>query len=147
MQSRPWLRRWAPTILGAAAIWALSTEIFSDVNTGRVIYPVLSWLFPHISTRTMIFCHKIIRKLAHVTVYFFFSMLALHSIRGEKKGWRWQWALMAVAIAAVYAVVDEIHQTFVPMRHGAVRDVLLDICGATAAQAVLWWHHRDREQA
>lgn len=37
--------------------------------------------------------------------------------------------LIALIITLLYAVIDEIHQTFVPTREGTVRDVLIDSIG------------------
>lgn len=41
-------------------------------------------------------------------------------------------ALLAVAIAALYGVSDEVHQMFVPGRSPDVRDWLADLAGALA---------------
>jgi VanZ family protein len=146
MVNRNWIRRWGPVLLGAIAIWILSTEIFSDEHTGRVIVPVLHWLFPWMSPRMLHRGHTAIRKLAHVTVYFGFGVVLLRAIRGDRKGWEWWWAFAAIALAAGYAALDEIHQAFTPTRHPSVRDVMLDVCGALAAQLVLYTHERWREK-
>ena len=146
MSKAHWLRRWGPSIAGAIAIWFLSTQAFSDIQTGRVILPALAWLFPWMSPRTLVFCHKAIRKLAHVSVYFGFGVLLLQAIRGDRKGWHGTWAVAAFAIAVGYAVLDEFHQSFVPFRHPSARDVFLDACGAFAAQIVVWWHSQMREK-
>ena len=36
---------------------------------------------------------------------------------------------MPFIISLVFAVIDEIHQTFVPTREGTIRDVLIDAMG------------------
>jgi len=141
-----WVGRWGPVILGAAAIWVLSTDLFSDQHTGRVILPMLHWLFPGMNGRMLHLGHQAIRKLAHLTVYFAFGVFLLRAIRGERKGWEWWWAFAAIGLAAGYAAVDEIHQAFTATRHPSVRDVLLDVCGAFAAQLALWTLERWREK-
>jgi hypothetical protein len=56
-------------------------------------------------------------------------------------------AIAAVA-AALYAVSDEWHQTFVPGRGGTATDVAIDCCGiALAAWAVLGFSQRRRRLA
>jgi VanZ family protein len=140
-----WLRRWGPVVVAAAVIWCLSTEAFSDKQTGRVILPILAWLFPWMSPRTLHRGHVAIRKLAHVGVYFAFGLLLLRAIRGEHRNWRWAWAGLAIAIAVGYAVLDEFHQSFVPVRHPSARDVMLDALGAVIAQVALWMRSRARE--
>jgi len=137
-----WLRRWGPVILGGIAIWVFSTEWFTDVQTGRIVIPVLHWLFPWMTPRMLVLGHKGVRKLAHVCVYFTFGLLLLRALRGQEQGWRWRWAIAAVCIAAAYAALDEFHQTFVPLRQPSVRDVCLDAFGAVAAQLTLWWRSR-----
>ncbi|MGD1992364.1 MAG: VanZ family protein [Anaerolineae bacterium] len=44
--------------------------------------------------------------------------------------------LLSLALALVYAGSDEIHQAFVPGRHPAVTDVLIDGVGAATALAL-----------
>jgi hypothetical protein len=141
-----WVRRWGPTVVGAAALWFLSTHVFSDENTGRVIVPLLKWLFPWMSRLTVARCHRAARKLAHITVYFIFSGIVFRSIRDGRKGWQRSWAQWAFLAGVAYAVVDEIHQAFVPSRTAAVRDVLLDTFGALAAQVFIWWRRRKLER-
>jgi VanZ family protein len=146
MQIRNWFRRWGPVFAGALTIWILSTEAFSAAQTGRVIVPLLHWIFPWMSPRTLLLGHKAIRKLAHVCVYFVFGLLLLRAVRGEHEEWKWRWGVMAIALAAGYAVLDELHQSFVPLRHPSARDVMLDAFGAFAAQVVLWSRTRLRER-
>ena len=45
--------------------------------------------------------------------------------------------LPAAAIGIAYAVTDEVHQAFVPGRHGAVLDVLVDAVGVLLGVYVL----------
>ena len=85
--------------------------------------------------------HLFIRKMAHFTEYFIFSMFLFHGVRGKDRGWKLRWAIWAVVIAAGYASLDEFHQVFVPSRHASPWDALLDTTGAAVAQVVLWlWY-------
>ena len=70
----------------------------------------------------------VIRKGAHMTVYMilgFFSFASLWFIKNRKARY-----FSAVAVAAIYAISDEIHQMFVPGRSCEFRDVCIDTCGA-----------------
>ena len=128
--------------------WVLSTSYFSDQHTARFILPLLKWVFPHESMPSLLFWHKVIRKAAHVFVYFVLSLLLYRSVRGDRAGWQLRWALVAVTIAACYAFVDEGHQFFVPGRNVSLRDVLLDTCSAGLAQmAMLWFPRRPLTKA
>lgn len=44
---------------------------------------------------------------------------------------------IAFFIAVIFALSDEIHQTFVPTREGKVRDVIIDAIGVTFAWLLL----------
>jgi len=143
-----WLRRYWPVLAWAAAIWIFSTEGFSSSNTSRLILPVLHWLFPQVSAETLELIHFVIRKCAHLVEYFVFSLLVLHSIRGSRKGWQWRWGLIAIAVAAGYAAVDELHQAFEPTRGPSLSDVGLDTLGAALAQlCAAWWSLRHRSSS
>jgi VanZ family protein len=52
--------------------------------------------------------------------------------------WRWSEAGLALALAALYAAGDEIHQVFVPSRQCSIWDVLLDTTGAAIDLLCLW---------
>ena len=88
--------------------------------------------------------HLFIRKVAHVFVYFVFSILIFRGVRGANRGWKWKWALAALLIAAAYSATDEYHQLFVPGRGGSPKDVLLDSGGALLGQILAWpfWRRR-----
>lgn len=134
------LRCWLPAISMAILISAFSTHYFSSEQTGRVIYPILKWLFPSANHRTLYLMHVGIRKLAHVTEFGIFSITVFHGVRGNRSGWRWSWAILTLLIAVAYAGLDEWHQSFVPMREARVRDVMIDATGALIAQFAVWMY-------
>jgi VanZ family protein len=145
-----WLKRWLPALIWAVVIWVLSTSVFGDAHTSRFILPLLHWLFPALPQGELLSWHHVIRKVAHVAVYFVFSLLISRAVRLGHPGSRWRFALVAVALVAAYATVDEIHQSFVPGRTAAVEDVALDVVGGAAAQVVagllaFWWGGRRRD--
>jgi VanZ family protein len=134
----PWLKRWWPAIVWAIAISGFSTGAFTSENTSRIIIPVLHFLFPHASSDTLAFLHHIIRKCAHFTEYFIFSLLVLRGFRAGEKGTRLRWAVLTLLIVAGYASLDEFHQSFVPGRTPAVTDVVIDTTGGATAQLAAW---------
>lgn len=136
-----WLRAWWPALLWAGVIFTLSTDTFSAANTGSIIEPILRFLFRSLSRHQIHEIHYFIRKTAHFTEYFIFYVLLFRSIRGERHGWRWTWALAALSIAAGYSALDEIHQAFVISRTASPWDSLLDSAGAFVAALLsfLWF--------
>lgn len=141
------LLRWWPVLAWAALIFTFSTSWFTSENTGRIIEPVFQWLLPRASLVTIELLHAIVRKCAHLTEYFVFSLLVLRSLRDGRKRQTLKLALITIAIVAAYASTDEFHQSFVPGRTAAVTDVLIDTTGGAIAQVlVALWPSRARRQ-
>jgi len=134
------LKYWIPALLVAILISTFSTHYFSDEQTGRIILPILHWLFPRATQHTLHLMHIGIRKLAHVTEFGVFSTTVFRGVRAERIGWQASWALITLLIAAAYASLDELHQWFVPFRHATPRDVAIDTFGALLAQLIVWWY-------
>lgn len=74
--------------------------------------------------------HVVARKAAHVCAFAVVALLALRATGGRLQ-LAWVWAV-------AWAMVDEWHQTFVPGRGGAWRDVLIDAFGASWALWIAW---------
>jgi VanZ family protein len=132
------LKYWFPAILVAIVISIFSTRYFSGEQTARVIFPILRWLFPSASHHLLHLMHLGIRKAAHVIEFAVFSIAVFHGVRGERYGWRLNWAVLTLLIAVAYAGLDEWHQSFVPLREPRFRDVLIDSTGALFAQVFVW---------
>ena len=75
----------------------------------------------------------IVRKLAHVALFFTLAFFALKVVRH----WRWEY-LAAWAFAAVYGMTDEWHQLYVPGRSGKMGDVIIDAAGALVLIAIVY---------
>jgi VanZ family protein len=136
------LRFWAPVLLWMAVIFWMSTAAFSSENTSLIIEPILRFLDPVLSPHQTNLIHDVIRKLGHVTEYFVLGILLFRAFRGsstEKK--MWQWALLSVAVTALYAASDELHQSFVTTRTPSVLDVGIDTAAGMLAQAagMVWY--------
>lgn len=74
----------------------------------------------------------VLRKLAHITV---FGALWLAIARATD----WRRPLLSTVIAVLYAISDEVHQTFVNDRYGSPFDVAIDTLGMGFA-ALAWVH-------
>jgi VanZ family protein len=144
------LSYWIPAICVAVLISVFSTHYFSGEETARFIIPFLRRIFPAASPHALSLMHIGIRKMAHITEFAVLSTAVFHGVRGERFGWRWQWALITLIIAVSYAGFDEWHQSFVPAREPRFRDVLIDSTGALLAQALVWVYaklHRNSVQS
>jgi VanZ family protein len=77
----------------------------------------------------------ILRKCAHMTEYGLLWWLCWRALGFRHRG-------AAVAIALTYAASDELHQHFVPTRHGTPVDVAIDAAGIAIAVALVEWRRR-----
>ena len=130
------VRRWLPALAWAGLISLFSTGWFTGDRTGALLLPLLATIFPHAGPEELKAWHMFIRKLAHFTEYLVLSVLLYQALRRRRR-WELRAALGALAIAAGYSVIDELHQTFVMGRTGAASDSLVDVVGATAGQVVI----------
>jgi VanZ family protein len=106
LSRRLWL--WAPVVLWAAVIFALSAV--PDLGTG-----LGTW-------------DTILRKCAHATEYAILAILLYRAIARE---------LPAFLIGLAYAISDEVHQAFVQGRHASPFDVSMDAAGLVLGLLVL----------
>lgn len=104
------LSRYAPPLAVMTLIFALSAT--PDLSSGLGAWDTL------------------LRKLAHVTI---FGVLWLTLARAAY----WRRPILATVVAVLYAISDEVHQTFVEGRHGSPVDVAIDSAGI--ALALLAW--------
>jgi VanZ family protein len=103
--------RWCAVILWAAVIFTLSS------------IPSLELSF-------------MLRKFAHMGVYAVLTVLLFLALHTHTK--RKQTALvLAALLAGCYGLSDEWHQTFVAGRHGAFRDVGIDVMGIAGSYALV----------
>ena len=79
-----------------------------------------------------------IRHVAHVLAFGVLAVLLLRGLTSRaEEPWTWRQAALAVALATLYGVTDEIHQTYVPLRTGHLVDVGWDLLGAAAGVTLL----------
>jgi VanZ family protein len=74
-------------------------------------------------------------KLGHMAIFGVLALLLWRALALTTKLRRpWAWAL---ALTVLYAITDELHQSFVPGRDPSPRDVAIDAAGALIAVAIL----------
>ena len=115
--------RWIPPLAWTALIAWLSTDQWSGSNTRTRIIPLLGAVLPWATPETLEALHWMVRKAAHVTEYGVLALLWGTALGG----WR-----RALALSALTALVDELHQTTTLSRGGSAADVLLDAASAGA---------------
>ena len=116
--TRPLISRldpWVPPIALMALIFALSAQ--PDLNSGLGTIDLIG------------------RKLIHATEYGLLCFLwwrALRTVATPRAA-----IVLALGIAIGYAGTDEFHQHYVPGRHAAPLDVVIDAVGAGIAAVLL----------
>ncbi len=144
------LRYWLPLLIWMGVIFSASADTHSTQRSSRLIEPFLRWLWPDVSPEQVEAVRWVVRKAAHLTEYAILAWLwwrALRRpVRGDARPWSWRIAGLALAAVVIYAATDEWHQSFVPNRTGAVRDVFIDTAGGMAGLGVVWWLQQRRRK-
>lgn len=100
---------WGPAVLWMLLIFVLSSR-------------------PRISVAETPFINFAIFKFLHMVEYAILFFLILRATKYSSKTTRYIF-IYAFLIAVLYAISDEIHQSFVPTREGKMRDVFIDTAG------------------
>jgi VanZ family protein len=108
-------RLWLPVLLWAGLIFALSS--IPGLNTGLGIWDL------------------VLRKLAHAAE---FAILGALLARATAR------SVLALLLASLYAVTDEVHQAFVAGRVGSPIDWAIDTAGAAVGIGLYLWWRRHR---
>jgi len=98
-----------------------STDLLSAEHTSRFIGPFLRWFAPDISDATVASIQLVVRKAGHLSEYAILAALLYRALSRFAP---------AFLVAAVYAGLDEFHQSFVASRTASVWDVAIDCVGA-----------------
>jgi len=103
------LRQWLPVLAWAGVIFAFSSIPSLGTELG-------TW-------------DLLLRKVAHLAEYAVLGALLLRTVGIP---------VVALTISMLYAVSDEVHQTFVTGRHGSPVDIVIDTAGLVIGLAA--WH-------
>jgi VanZ family protein len=135
MNVHPFLKYWLPVLLWMVLIFISSTDLMSAEHTSRFIGPFLRWFAPDISEATIGSVQLAVRKCAHFTEYAILAVLVCRALRQSvlRTG---RIFVVSFFIAAVYAALDEFHQSFIASRTGSHWDVVIDCVGALAGLAL-----------
>jgi VanZ family protein len=125
-----------PVVLWLLSIFFFSTDLFSANQTGRIIIPILMFLFPTISYEQTDFWHLVIRKSGHVTEYAVLATLAYRCFKSEHISLS-DTRVRTILFVVVAALMDEWHQLFTAFRGASIMDVGYDCLGGVWALGLI----------
>jgi VanZ family protein len=137
------IKNWLPVVAWASLVFYFSTEQFSSLNTKETFGLLLSRLFPNMATEEIEPVHGTMRKLGHWGEYFILSMLFLSALQnetGERRKVRH--VIYTLIFVLLYAISDELHQSFVPSRTASFGDVTIDLLGGICGVVWTYWYRR-----
>lgn len=156
---RSWLQ-WLLWLL--VALWSGVAFLFSAQNandSGRLSEQVIRWLLSHFDRGFLAMSAKeqllrigewtfAVRKLAHFLLYTVLGLLVLGAFSAGPLS---RWALLeTLGLGGFLALLDEVHQSFVPGRSCELRDVAIDtsgvLLGALVLSLLLWLVKRRRQR-
>ena len=110
-------------IFGATVLYAIAIFLLSSTTSVPGEPPMLD--IPHFD------------KLSHVMLFGGFGLLLFHCgffiFKNDVKKDYW-----AFGVGICYAILDEVHQSFVPGRSASVGDVIADTIGIFIAFLIFW---------
>ncbi|HKO35788.1 MAG TPA: VanZ family protein [Pyrinomonadaceae bacterium] len=132
------LWRYGPLTLWAAAIFVFSSGLFSGSNTSSVLRPLVLWVYPNATDTGLAIVHGLVRKTSHFVEYAILALLAARAFRTSPRDFlRNHWFAVSLTFAALYALSDEFHQSFVSSRTASIYDCLIDTAGGLVALIIV----------
>ncbi len=125
----------------------LSSDRFSVEHTHGVVEETLARLLPATPEDTLSYINHLLRKLAHFLEYGLLGGLLFRAFRGASAvPWRRAWVVYSGLVLIAWAALDELRQTFSPVRHGALGDALLDASGGLFILLLISLYYRHRRE-
>jgi VanZ family protein len=147
---RDWdfLGSWLPPLFWCGAILAFSGGWGSANNTQIILNWLLSWFTPLSLTRVELL-HYFLRKTGHAVAYGFLYFLWFRAFWRYQGYPFWRAFLWSLALCLAVAGLDEGHQSLFTCRSSSIRDVALDMGGASLSAlitSIIWIPQAGRQQ-
>ena len=78
----------------------------------------------------------------HFFVFFLFHSFLLISIKGQKE-MRLTYTITAIILSITYAILDEIHQLYIPLRTASTGDILIDSLGIFLSAVIYYKYFKN----
>ena len=125
---------WTGTMMGIITMFSSQAGPQSNAVSGGLLTLLLDHL-PALTPEQIEFCHFLLRKCAHFTLYFLLGIGMMGCFLTTRLTVR-QAFLASCLCCALFAAGDEWHQYLSGTRTGSIKDVILDSSGALCSSAV-----------
>ncbi|MDO4967654.1 MAG: VanZ family protein [Candidatus Saccharibacteria bacterium] len=131
-------KTWYPVLLMMVIIFIFSSfpATQSDEQSGLIVN-TLTKVFPELGQVKPLV--TIIRKSAHFIEYAFLGFFSARAFKLSGHN-----PFHSIWLSALYAAMDEFHQTFISGRSGEFRDILVDTFGAGFGASIYFLTHRKK---
>jgi VanZ family protein len=117
-----------PSFNGQSTATVINKTVVANEVTNHVVSPSTGSLL------TLNELNILFRKSAHIFVFGVLAMLFFKCIEPRRYSY-----LMAGVLTVLYAIFDEWHQSFIPGRVAAIKDVMFDSFGAMVALFLVYF--------
>jgi VanZ family protein len=141
LRSREFLWYWLPPLAWCGVVLSLSGDLGSSQQTYGILKWLLSW-FPPLSSAQFNLIHFYVRKtVGHFGNYAFLYFLWFRALRGQVGYQPGRALLCSLGFCLGLALLDEGHQALFASRTSSLRDVALDLGGASTAALItsIFW--------
>jgi len=121
-----------------------------DLGSGKNTLGIIKWFFPWFVALTpaqLDLANFYLRKTGHFLAYGLMYFLWFRAFRGHADYGPWRACLWSLGCCLFYASMDEGRQWFYPSRGASIRDVMLDMSGASLVALITGAVWRPRSPA
>jgi len=77
----------------------------------------------------------------HFVIFFLLGFFTLITLKGNRKIEK-KFIIITILITISYAILDELHQLFVPFRSSSIQDILTDSLGIASSIIIYWIYNK-----
>jgi len=127
---------WLPPVFWGLAVLCLSGDLGSGKNTLGILKWLFAW-FVDLTPAQLKIINFYVRKTGHFMAYGLMYVLWFRAFRAQAHYGPWRTCLWSLGFCLFFASMDEGRQWFYPSRGASIRDVILDMSGASLTALIV----------
>jgi len=127
---------WLPPVFWGLAVLCLSGDLGSGKNTLGILKWLFAW-FVDLTPAQLKIINFYVRKTGHFMAYGLMYVLWFRAFRAQAHYGPWRACLWSLGFCLLFASMDEGRQWFDPSRGASIRDVILDMSGASLTALIV----------